>query len=82
MVPGKGSTFGEEPPILHLMAEASRDRRSYEADRDALVEATAETIQIYADLSSRYSDTIVRQAELIGSVDETLRKVRELLRGG
>jgi hypothetical protein len=61
------------------MADGNGDRRSCDADREALVEATSETIRVYADLASTYAATIARQSELLGSLDETLQKVRALL---
>jgi hypothetical protein len=61
------------------MAEESTERRLYEADREALVEATNETLGVYADLAHSYDDTLARQHEILVSVDETLRRVREFL---
>jgi hypothetical protein len=61
------------------MADGNGDRRSSQGDREALVEATTETIQVYADLAGTYAATIDRQRALLTSLDETLRKVHELL---
>ena len=65
--------------MIRMMAERAEERRQHEADRDALVEATAETLEVYANLASTYADTIARQSELLDNVDDTLRKVRQLL---
>ena len=62
-----------------VMAEQSAERRLHEADREALVEATNETLQVYAELATSYADTIARQNELLDTVDETLNRVRRLL---
>ena len=61
------------------MAEPARERRRHETDREALAEATAETLEVYANLAEGYAGTIARQSELLASVDATLRKVRQIL---
>ena len=61
------------------MAELPADRRRHEADREALVEATSETLEVYADLAHSYSDSIARQRDLLHHVDDTLRRVRQIL---
>ena len=61
------------------MANGGDARRTHEADRVALTEATTETLEVYAHLADRYDDTIARQNELLANVDETLRRVRLLL---
>ena len=61
------------------MAESAIERRQHEADRDALVEATSETLEMYAQLAHSYADSIDRQRDLLEGVDDTLRKVRQIL---
>ena len=58
---------------------ADDTRSRTEADRDALVEATKETLEVYANLADTYDETITRQGELLESIDETLSRVRDLL---
>ena len=57
------------------------ERPLHGADRDALVEATTETLEVYANLAERYRQTIARQAELLRTAEDTLQKVRRLLSG-
>lgn len=64
------------------MAEPFTERPPHHRDREALVEATAETLEVYNNLASTYAATIVRQHELLDSVDGTLRKVRQILADG
>lgn len=53
----------------------------HEADREALVEATYETLEVYANLAHSYDGAIARQHQLLETVEETLQKVRQILAG-
>lgn len=60
------------------MAEAA-ERKAHELERQALVEATQETLSVYAGLAEEYDKSIARGHDLLDEVDDTLRRVRALL---
>ena len=63
---------------VFTMAEQA-DRKAHELERAALVEATRETLSVYAELADEYDRSIARGHDLLDEVDDTLRKVRALL---
>ena len=69
------------PLPLFTVAEREPDRESHQAEREALVDATNETLAVYADLAVGYDEQIARQAALLNDVDETLARVRAILAG-
>ena len=60
--------------------ETVEERSQHERERRALVEATQATLETFAVLGAVYDDTLARGDQILGDVDDTLRKVRELLK--